>query len=88
MKASVSFAVGIMAFSLSLVATGSPAPSPGLVHKKKGTPYEAQPPVLCLIGTEKCSAKRDPPMAVCQLGAEKSESCSTDGVKVIGADWR
>jgi|HubBroStandDraft_4_1064222.scaffolds.fasta_scaffold2881086_1 hypothetical protein len=84
MKAKL-LAVGVVAFSVSLAAVGSPAPSPAFVHKKKASPYEARTPVPCLIGTAKCSAQNDPPMKVCDLGARGTESCSTDGVKVIDA---
>jgi hypothetical protein len=35
MKASQLLAVGVMAFSVILVAAGGPAPSPAFVHKKK-----------------------------------------------------
>jgi hypothetical protein len=88
MKASQLLAVGVIAFSVTLVAAGSPASSPAFVHKKKVSPYEERPPVPCLIGTENCSAKNYPPMKACQLGAKSTESCSTDGVKVIEADSR
>jgi|HubBroStandDraft_6_1064221.scaffolds.fasta_scaffold3992803_1 hypothetical protein len=89
MKAVRSLTIGLMACLMSLVAVGSPAPSPAFVHNKKVSPYEARPPVLCLIGTAHCSAQNDPPMKACELGAAKnSASCSTDGVKVIDADSR
>jgi hypothetical protein len=84
MKAKL-LAVGVVAFSVSCVAVGSPAPSPAFVHKKKASPYEARPAVPCLIGTAKCAAQNDPPMRTCDLGARGTESCSTEGAKVIDA---
>jgi hypothetical protein len=85
MKVFQFLAIGVMAFSISFVASGNPAPSPALVHKKELSSYEQQPAVPCLVGTERCSAKNGPPVKACQLGANSSESCSTDGVKVIDA---
>jgi hypothetical protein len=88
MKTAQLIAIGVVASSMSFIAFGSPAPSAALVHKKKVSQYEARPPVFCLIGTETCSAKNDPPVKACQLGTEKSESCATDGVKAIDATVR
>jgi hypothetical protein len=85
MKASQLLAIGVIAFSVSFVAAGTPAPAPVSVHKKKPTSYEQRPAVPCLISAERCSASNDPPVKACQLGAKGSDSCSTDGVKVIDA---
>ena len=85
MKASQLLAIGVIAFSMSFVAGGSPAPSPALIHKKKLSSYEQRPAVPCLIGTESCSASNHPPVKACHLGAHSDESCSTDGVRAIEA---
>ena len=85
MKSSQLLALGVVAFSISSIAAGSPAPSPTLVHKKNSSPYEARAPVPCLIGTGKCSARNDPPMRACQLGGKGGDSCSIDGAKIIDA---
>jgi hypothetical protein len=83
MKASQLLAIGVIAFSVSFVAAATPAVSPASVHKKKLSSYEQRPALPCLIGTERCSAKNDPPVKACLLGAHNDESCSTDGVKNI-----
>jgi hypothetical protein len=84
MKASPWIA-GFIAFSVSFVAAGGTALAAGVVHKKKLSSYEQQPAVPCLVGTERCAAKNDPPVKACHLAARSSESCSTEGVKVIEA---
>jgi hypothetical protein len=88
MKASLLLAIGAIASSMSLVAAATPAPAPALVHKKKVSPYEERPAGPCLVGTERCSAKNDPPMKACQLGTKSGESCSTDGIRNIDTDSR
>jgi hypothetical protein len=87
MKASQLLAIVAVTFSVCFVATGTTAPSPALVPKKIQFSDEDRAPFLCLISTEKCSAKNNPPK-ICQLDAKSNESCSTDGFKVIEADSR
>jgi hypothetical protein len=87
MKASQLPAIGAVTFSVYFVAASTPAPLPASVHKKIQFSDEQRAPFLCLIGTEKCSAKKDPPK-ICQLDAKSNESCPTDGFKVIEADSR
>jgi hypothetical protein len=86
-KASQLFAIGAVALSVSFVAAGTPAPSPAFVHKTITSSDEERAPVPCLVGTERCSAKNDPPR-ICTLDAKNRESCSTEGLKVIEADSR
>jgi len=85
MKASQLLAIAVIAFSMSFVASGNPAPSPAVVHKKTLSSYEQRPAAPCLIGTERCSANNDPPVKACHLGAHSDGSCSTEGVKAIEA---
>jgi hypothetical protein len=87
MNASQLLAIGAVTFSVYFVAISAPAPSPALVHKKIQSSDEERAPFLCLIGTEKCSAKNDPPK-ICLLDTKSNESCPTDGFKVIEADSR
>jgi hypothetical protein len=87
MKASQLLAIGAVTFSVYFVATSTTAPSPALALKKIQSSDEERAPFLCLIGTEKCSAKNDPPK-ICRLDAKSNESCPTDGFKVIEADSR
>jgi len=85
MKAVQLLIVGVAVFSTSFVAAGAPAPSPGLFHQRKPSSYDQRPAAPCLIGADRCSARDDPPMRACPLGAKGRGSCSTDGVKVIDA---
>jgi hypothetical protein len=87
MKASQLLTIGAMMFLVSFVAAGAPAPSPALVHRKTPSSVEERAPVPCLIGTQKCSAKNDPPK-ICSLDSKSNESCPTDGFTVIEADSR
>ena len=87
MKAFQLLAIGAMGFSVSFVAGGTPAPSPALVMHKTTSSVDERAPAPCLIDTETCSAKNDPPK-ICALDAKSTESCSTDGLKVIEADSR
>jgi hypothetical protein len=87
MKASQLLAIGAVTFSVYVVAASTPAALPGLVHKNISSLDEERAPFLCLIGTEKCSARNDPPK-ICLLDAKSNESCPTDGLKVVQVDSR
>ena len=87
MKASQLLAVGAVTFSVSFVAAGMPAPSPALVHETTSSSDQDRTPAPCLVGTEKCTAKNDPPK-ICPLDPKSRGSCPTDGFKIIEADSR
>jgi hypothetical protein len=87
MKASQLLAIGAVTFSVYVVSASTPAASPALVRHKISSLDEERAPFLCLIGTEKCSAKNDPPK-ICLLDAASNESCPTDGLKFIEVDSR
>ena len=87
MKASLLRAIGAVTFAVSFIIAGTLAPSPAFVHKSIRPSEEERGPTLCLIGTEKCSARNNPPK-ICSLDAMSRESCPTDKVKIIDADLR
>lgn len=87
MKASQLLVLGVLTFSVSFVVAAPPAPSP-TSHDKRASSDKDRVPAPCLISTEKCSAQNDPPPTNCHLGAKRSESCPTDGFKVMRADSR
>jgi hypothetical protein len=87
MNVSHLLAIGAAMISVSFAAAGSPATSPSWVQPKKSSSDAERAPAPCLVGTELCSAKNDPPK-LCPVHAKSGARCPMDGFRVIEADSR
>lgn len=82
MKVSLSLAVCVIACAPGFAASSNP------VQKEKNNSSAERGPVPCLLGTDKCSTRNNPPVSACLVGANSTGSCPVDGFKVTQAGLR
>jgi len=88
MKAFQLLVIGVITCALGFEASGNAAPAPGAFQKRRIDSPREQGPVPCLLGTQKCASRNNPPVKACLVHAMSAGSCPVDGFKVTQADLR